>query len=180
MRIFIWTICGILLVTSGFFFGKTTSYKYLEKPHVVFWELPAKEVMVEVVRTEYRTEIIERHIKVKDFQTGEEFVGLMARLDKSILIYGGDCVSRTRLFVDAARGKGYYTDTEITQGGWHMVLKGFVGEDIWFYDVEQKRAWTAYSKGSGYDDGITQLAAGSEPPKPQKPPKPPKPPKEDK
>ena len=127
MRIFIWALCGMLLVTSGYFIGvAATPYKYLESYHVVFLRLPAREVMVEVVRTKHLPKIIEVTRELRDFETGEEFVELMVELDKSILILGGDCISRTRLFVDGARRKGYYTDTEITQGGWHMVLKGFI------------------------------------------------------
>ncbi len=152
INIIVWTICGLLLVVSGFYFGKASLPKYLTitETKVYLIEVPI-EVPYEVIKTKYFTRTIEITPKLRDFETGDEFIGLMAELDKSILILGGDCVSRTRLFVDATRKLGYYTDTEITQGGWHMVLKGFVGvkDDIWYYDVEPKRAWLAYAKPKG-------------------------------
>lgn len=115
-----------------------------EVPKIVIKEVPKFIIQTVKVRPVLR-----------DFASGEEFISIMQEPRKSICYLGVDCVSFARAFVYVVQRKGYYVDTEITMGGWHMVVKGFVEGDteIWYYDPRQQRAWMEFRKGKGISVG---------------------------
>jgi len=116
-----------------------TEYSTVEKYIKVPVEVIKKEP-IEVVRR------IPVEKELRDFRSAEEFLAKIEEYSSGITYLGGSCIDSARLFVDIARKDGYYLDTEIVQGGWHMVVKAFANGQIWCYDPRLRRAWVAYSK----------------------------------
>lgn len=143
MRILLPVILILMLSSCSVQAEPEVIVEYVEVPH---------EVIKEVVREVEIVRVIEVDRELRDFASAEEFKEVISRYIDGLTVFNGDCVEGARFLVEVLRGGGYYIDTEVTDSGRHMIIKGFiVNGAICYYDPRSNRFWHIYKDGTHQD-----------------------------
>ncbi len=144
MRIFIWVICALLLITSGFFFGRSSPPRYITLTETHFFTRDVRvEVPVEVVRTEVKYKPLTEFESIEEV---EEFLNGVTLL----LPQDAECGDYAKALQAAAETQGKrinfdietnYTTPDGKYIGGHALNNIIMGDEGWFIEPQTMEIW---------------------------------------